>query len=137
MERIVLLDEVTWCEDADGKVSVLDCFSGRQDMLAIQSLEELTSSLHASCQYVEVLGMYERGVLLKHILRRYRENIPVYLYKIFVETGERPLWEVSFEGVKSLQDYEKSGLGAESSCLTSVEKKSRTALLGVGACYQD
>ena len=62
----------------------------------------LAAGLSTGSQHVEILGMYELGVLLKHLLRGDREDLSVYLDKIFVETGERPLWKVSLQSVKSL-----------------------------------
>jgi len=133
---IVLLDEVAWSENTDGKTSLLSRLTAGKDVPAIQGQEELAFALDRGGQHVGVLGIDEGGVFLKGILRGYGEELPVDLSKISVKAGQRLLGKISFQGVEGLQDDEESGLRGEPSPLAGFKKKSGDPFWGMGSGYQ-
>ena len=64
VQRIGLLNKVTWSEDLDGKTSGLDSLGCSQNVAPVQRQKELTGSLDGCCQHMEVLGIDERSIVL-------------------------------------------------------------------------
>jgi len=57
MPGIVLVDELAWPEDTDGKAGLLNSLSTGEDVPAIQGQEELASAVHRGGKDVGILGI--------------------------------------------------------------------------------
>ena len=65
VQRIVLLNEITWSEDLEGKTGGLDSLGCGQNVSPVQRQKKLTGSLDGCRQHMEILGIDERSVFLQ------------------------------------------------------------------------
>lgn len=137
MLRIVFLDELAWPQDCQRDARFSNTVSGHQDVVAVQSNQELRTRLSRRCQDMDVVRIFQMPFVPRHDLRRrYRQKVPANCGEILVEAAQCFLWKANLEGAQGFDEYGKRCLGSEAAVPTGVKEKGGTASRRVRAGNQ-